>query len=397
VDTLIIYIFYVKGDRRSYAVANSVSAQLYENLGVEAQTLVLDTKKVDSIAQHVAEMVRDMNVIGVALVIGPSSVSDYEDRRLRDAVERAFRFRGLFCWYISISSRGRKGGSGKEQDISRIILHKLSVIMKELAIRLSLFPHKLQPLELVVGSGKEVVNVVGAADATVVGLERGQLRVGEALLVMNIAEDRPILETDAETSMQGEDAVLAKLVRKALSYANGSRIVMYVNRARPEALLNYMDEAEAREVLNKVIIVGATKTHTYPRILKAVGNHFANPEITAYYHLNTKELSNMNAVTSRYLAVTTSAWRESFEGGLTVKPTLLTIVASKEIANQQNIENILRYTITLCILNNTSTWIHSLPWSLHRVDKILKTAHRLAQTQDEIVATLKNKEIAKIL
>ena len=310
---------------------------------------------------------------------------------------RAFRFRNMFCWYISVSSRGRKGESGKKQDVSRMILNKLRVVMKELAIRLSLFPHKLLPLELVVDGGKEVVNVVGAADATVVGLEKGQLRVGEALLIMNIADGKPIIETDAETSMQGEDAILAKLVRKALSYANDSRIVIYVNRARPEALLNYMDEAEAREVLSKAIIVGATKTHTYPRMLKAFGNSFANPEITAYHHLNTKELNNINAVISRYLAVTTSAWRESLEGGLTVKPTLITIVTSKEVANKQNIENILRYTITLCILNNTSTWIHSLPWPLHRVDKILKTAHRLAQTQNEIIATLKNKEIAKTL
>jgi len=81
-----------------------------------------------------------------------------------------------------------------------------------------------------------------------------------------------------------------------------------------------------------------------------------------------------------------------------VKPTLLTIVTSKEMAwSPENIENILRYAITLCILNNTSIWIHSLPWPLHRVEKILKTAHRLAQTQDEIVATLKNKEVAKTL
>jgi hypothetical protein len=398
-SSLIIYILYNTDNELSRSAAEIVYNELRQNLKLKPQLLEIDFDNIEDYAEFINKSVgtRKGTKHILVLVIGPSSVGSYEDRRLRDAVERAFRFRGLFCWYISIRPRGRGELGGKKRDVSRMVLNKLRVIMKELAVRPLRFPHKLLSLKLMVSNGEEIVNIIGAADATVVSMEKGQLRVGEALLIMNISRGEHILETDAETSMQGEDAVLAKLVRKVLGYAKESRLVMYVNRARPEALLSYMDEDEAREILNRAVIIGATKTHTYPRILKAIDDHFANPEITTCYHLYTKDVSDMRARVSRYLAITTSAWGENFGEGLTVKPILVSILANKELANPQNIDEMLRYTLTLCILNNTSAWVHSLPWPLHRVDRILKTAHRLAQTEDETIKTFQNKEIVKIL
>jgi hypothetical protein len=181
---------------------------------------------------------------------------------------------------------------------------------------------------------------------------------------------------------------------------NQPPLLIYINRARLEALLSYLQEDEAKELLDRAVIVGTSKTHTYPRMLKAVGDQFANPEPTTYYHLYTRELKELKSVKakiSKYLAVTTMAQREEVEGKLTVKPTLLTIIMNERLWSPENIDKVLRYTTTLCILNNTSTWMHSLPWPLHRVDKILKTAHRLAQTKREILSILQNKDIVKTL
>jgi len=195
--------------------------------------------------------------------------------------------------------------------------------------------------------------------------------------------------------MDGEDSALAETIKEVINRVQDARLVIYVNRAKPEVLFDYFREEEVRELLEKAVIVGATKTHTYPRILKVQGDQFANPEPTTYHHLYTKELKNTGAKLSRYLAITTTAQSERWD--LTVKPTLLSIILNDRKWMLENLDRILRYTLTLCILNNTSTWIHSLPWPLHRVDRILKTAHRLAENTQDIIKALGSRDIVKTL
>jgi hypothetical protein len=396
---LSIYILCDESDKVSRSIADKFYEVLHKQLNVTPQLLEVDFSNIEDFAEFIAKNVKKAGKLGVVLVIGSSAIGIEEDRELRNAVEKAFRFKGLFCWYISIIVRGRK--EGKKLVDERSLLSKLHVVMKELVIRLSLFSHKLQPLQLTASSGiAELFDVVAATDATVIDMERGQLRVGAVLMLMNVSRGDYTIETLVEYSTLGEDAVLAKSVRKALNLVNQSPLLIYINRTRPEALLSYLQEDEAKELLDRAVIVGASKTHTYSRMLKTLEDQFANPEPTTYCHLYTKELKELKSVKakiSKYLAVTTMAQREEAEGKLTVKPTLLTIIMNEKLWSPENIDKVLRYTITLCILNNTSTWIHSLPWPLHRVDKILKTAHRLAQTKKEILSILQNKDIIKTL
>jgi len=396
---LSIYILCDESDRVSRSIADKFYEVLHKQLNVSPQLLEVDFSNIEEPAEFIAKNVKKAGKLGVVLVIGSSAIGIEEDRELRNAVEKAFRFKGLFCWYISIIVRDRK--EGKKLVDERSLLSKLRVVMKELVIRLSLFSHKLQPLQLTASSGiAELFDVVAATDATVIDMERGQLRVGAVLMLMNVSRGDYTIETLVEYSTLGEDAVLAKSVRKALNLVNQPPLLIYINRTRLEALLSYLQEDEAKELLDRAVIVGTSKTHTYPRMLKTLESQFANPEPTTYYHLYTKELKELKSVkakTSKYLAVTTMAQREEAEGKLTVKPTLLTIIMNERLWSPENIDKVLRYTITLCILNNTSTWIHSLPWPLHRVDKILKTAHRLAQTKKEILSILQNKDIIKTL
>jgi len=369
-NNLSIHILYSKNDNSSRNIADAIKRELYDNLNIEPSTIPLDprnTKEIMSCANSIAGLAGDKNC--VVLFIGPSSIDAGEDSRLRDIVEKTFRFKGLFCWYISIIPKPKRG-EGRIIDPG-VLKAKLRVILKELAIKLQLFSHDLQPLELSrVDGGRDVFNTIVGVDTTIIGMERGQLRVGVVLMLMNAGEGNYIIETGIKPSMDGEDSALAETIKEVINRVQDARLVIYVNRAKPEVLFDYFREEEVRELLEKAVIVGATKTHTYPRILKVQGDQFANPEPTTYHHLYTKELKNTGAKLSRYLAITTTAQSERWD--LTVKPTLLSIILNDRKWMLENLDRILRYTLTLCILNNTSTWIHSLPWPLHRVDRILK-------------------------
>ncbi len=407
VDKLLIYVLYSKGDKDSYRAADLIRRELHKNLDVMPQMLeidfgdvyVRDSRKIERQLEYITETAKGVNC--AVLVIGPGSIDAREDRDLRNKVEKVFRFRGLFCWYISITSIIPKRRE-EERKFRNVLSRKLLVVMKELAIRLQLFSHKLQPLQLSkIDGGTDVFDAIAAADATVIGMERSQLRIGAVLILMNLSRGSYTIETDTyEINESGEDPTLAKTIKKALEQLQDTKLIIYVNRARPEALLNYLQEDEVRELLNNAVIVGATKTHTYSRILKKVNDvSFSNPELTTYYQLYTrdlKELRNARAKISRYLAITTTA---QFEVGerLTVKPTLLSIILNKDIWRSENIDKVLKYTLTLCTLNNTTTWVHSLPWPLHRVDRILKNAHRLAEDRNDFIKALEDKDIVKTL
>jgi len=106
------------------------------------------------------------------------------------------------------------------------------------------------------------------------------------------------------------------------------------------------------------------------------------------------KVAGISASISKYLAITTTATKIS---DLTVKPVLFTILVGERYKNILNLpREILYYSITQCLLNNTSiTWLHSLPWPLHRIDRILKKAQKLAP--HNLLSMLNNINIIKAL
>ena len=77
---------------------------------------------------------------------------------------------------------------------------------------------------------------------------------------------------------------------------------------------------------------------------------------------------------------------------------MFTIIAGGKYKGIKYLEkNILDYSLTLSMLNNTSVWTHSLPWPIHEVDRKLKTAHRVAPDEKDVLGLLQNESILRIL
>jgi len=134
-------------------------------------------------------------------------------------------------------------------------------------------------------------------------------------------------------SDEGEDTAIAETIKHVIRdfTSDGAALLIYVNRARPEAMISYhLDENTVRELFEKAIIVGATKTHNYSRILKVSGRgepKLVNPEVGIYYPLRDEEaeIASEKVRLAKYLAVTTTV-----PGGprdLTIKPVLFTVIA----------------------------------------------------------------------
>ena len=120
--------------------------------------------------------------------------------------------------------------------------------------------------------------------------------------------------------MRGEDLALAETIRKNLNQVSQSPFIMYINRARPEDVLSNLEKKEIEELLQRAIVIGATKTHTYPRMLKVRdgdSNQYSNPEIGIHYNLYnmTKSIQGIDINISRCLAVTTAAHFENIDVG----------------------------------------------------------------------------------
>jgi hypothetical protein len=236
-------------------------------------------------------------------------------------------------------------------------------------------------------------------------MEKGKLRVAVAILIVDLTRDSFNVKSLTELSDEGEDAVIAETMKRVVSgfTPDGAPLLIYVNRARPEAMISYhLDEDTVRELFEKAVMVGATKTHNYSRILKVSGKgkpELVNPEIGIYYPIHEGEEAEVvgeKVRLAKYLAVTTTVSEESRD--LTIKPVLFTIIAGGKYKGIKYLEKyILDYSLTLSMLNNTSVWTHSLPWPIHEVDRKLKTAHRVAPDEKDVLGLLQNESILRIL
>jgi hypothetical protein len=214
-----------------------------------------------------------------------------------------------------------------------------------------------------------------------------------------------------DISDEGEDAVIAKILYSFINQRDSrdSTILIYVNRARPEAsILNYLKPESVELMLHSSIIVGVTRTHNYSRVLKFTSrgrrrNVIVNPEPWIYIPLykNVEDrLSHVKFKVSRYMMSTVKP-PKGLEFGPTIRPILLTILQGERcIGSPQLEEKIINYTASLAALNNVSTaWTQSLPWPLHTVDRKLKRAHELIseRRKGKILQLILQEDIFRVL
>jgi len=142
-NNLSIHILYSKNDNSSRNIADAIKRELYDNLNIEPSTIPLDprnTKEIMSCANSIAGLAGDKNC--VVLFIGPSSIVLEKTVDLETLLKRRLDSKVLFCWYISIIPKPKRG-EGRIIDPG-VLKAKLRVILKELAIKLQLFSHDLQ-------------------------------------------------------------------------------------------------------------------------------------------------------------------------------------------------------------------------------------------------------------
>jgi len=401
-NDIFVKVYAISGYESSEKYANFIFEQLREArftpsldyLDINVLKNRADLLKfAEDIIKYLQSYLLNKKVI-LVLIVGPDNIDDITDSNLRNNAEYAFRSKGIYCWYISTRTRRKD-----KVNVRGILSKKLRIILKELAVRLGMMSHSLRPLEVLINDNLvEITNIV-ATDLTSIELEKDMLRTGVVYLMLEVSRGKYEIDTEPIYSQYGENYALAEALKKVLSREFPSPTLVYLNRARPENILEYLPSSDIEKVFSRFIIVGATKTHSYSRILKVAGEDmYTNPEMGIHYKLyeSSIKIKGVTARLVRYLAITTSASVEPSD--LTVRTTLFTLLFNEDYTKRnKDIERLLlNYTISLCVLNNTSTWIHSLPWPLHRVDKILKTTHRVTKNSSEILSLLSNKEAVKV-
>jgi hypothetical protein len=367
----------IKDSDRCQRVFNE--AIVYETYGTINDVL----SNLDSIVFKVRSSSRRFNGV---LFIGP----DYYlgGRDIRDLIEYRMALEGIFSRYIKLSGE--------------TYYKFLSSLRGFVTVVPKILSHKLKPLIISIGKKKFIIDRVIGIDATIIGMERSGYRVACAISILDISKGKCMIKPNIKISDVGEDAALAEILKdlviKTLKQGSPNTITLvYVNRARPEIMLrNYLSREEVEAVLDKAIIIGATKTHSYSRVIKLVDKSGTpvNPEPSICVPLYTgKELQmqGVNVKISKYLFVPVQPPR-SIASTLTVMPILLTFIIGEAFAANKNLDKeLLDFTASLIALNNISrTWTHSLPWPLHEANRKLRTAQRLAPTPSDTTELLRN-------
>ena len=370
-----------------------------QNLKVSIQLPVNDSSGLEKMLHNLLSIIEQYKTIEnkvVVLIIGPPNIDKINDEELRNKVEYEFRSKGIFCWYLSTRL---SSGESSTMRIKSILSHKLYTILKELVIKLNIPSHTLLPFELM--KGHQIKYVIGI-DATTYELSKGTLRIVATILVFNPVTGSYTIDVTPHITASGEDHAIAETFRNILLNKNyEGPILVFVNRTKPTTILSYLTPEENAKLLDQAIIIGATKTHNLSRLLKEGNNGLANPELLSYYPLYEDRdinIADCNVKVSKYLAITTTA-TSKWIPECTVKPILFTILIGEKYKEEQYLaRKILYYSMTQCLLNNTTmTWLHSLPWPLHRIDRMLKTAKRIAPDMDKLLEMIYNANVREVL
>jgi len=322
------------------------------------------------------------------IIVGPEDYS--YGRSVRDEIEYLASSEGVFCRYIV-----RKG---------ELYYKFISALGSFVVVVPKIFSHRLKPLEISARGRKLVANSVIGIDSTKVDLERGSYRVACAITILNLSSSRYTVSSITKLNDEGEDAALADVLKDVVqeNVVGDGVSVIYVNRANPKVILrNYLPKETVEKVLNKSIIVGATKTHSYSRVVKLEGYYGkpVNPEPGVCVPLRTRvEIPGMRAFLSKHLLVPIEAPANVKNPG-TVMPILITTITGEKLVAYKDLERkVLDFTISLIALNNISRqWIHSLPWPLHEANRKLRTAQRLAPEPSLTIKLLQQDKVFGVL
>jgi hypothetical protein len=346
----------------------------------------------DNLGSIISEVRSSSKRFKGVLFIGPEHYLDGHD--IRDLIEYRIAREGIFSRYIKLSGE---------------VYHKfLSALGSFVTVVPKVLSHKLKPLIISIGNKKFTIDRVIGIDATIIGMERGSYRVACAISILDISKGRCMIKPDIKISDVGEDAALADILKnwvlkKPEQSTPNTITLVYVNRAKPEIMLrNYLSRKEVETILNKAIIVGATKTHSYSRVIKLEGLSGipVNPEPSICVPLYTGkalQIQGVNVKISKYLFVPVQP-PQKIASSLTVMPILLTFIIGGVFATNLNLDKeLLDFTASLIALNNISrAWIHSLPWPLHEANRKLRTVQRLASTPSDVMELLRN-EVFEVL
>ena len=352
-------------------------------------------KSLDSVLDKINSDKRPFKAL---LVLGPKEIGESVDEELRRKIEFKVLYNRVFCRYISRFCD------------TNTLTHKLRTVLRSFVIFvLRELSHKLKPLEVPSIDGRTFkVNTIIGIDATTFGLERGYYKIACAVTMINLADGSFDIVPYLKYSDRGEDAVLAETLRDLVSnltMPDDSLVLFYINRANVQrALLNHLGLQSISKIVEKGIVIGATKTHSYSRILKLQGKTIVNPEPWIYITLQKRSSVNYGDVklySSRYL-MSTVEQPLRLRTSLTIKPVLLTVLYEEKYMNTYFLqeEDLLSYSASLAALNNVSAaWSQSLPWPLHIVDRKLKRAHELAPQEQKsaMLKLLYDKEIFRLL
>ncbi|MEM0047966.1 MAG: hypothetical protein QW464_03735 [Ignisphaera sp.] len=257
-----------------------------------------------------------------------------------------------------------------EDDFKRRIPFKIQSIIKDFATRIGAIPNDLNP-----PSGLEDAYVVGI-DATTVSVGRNQIYLGVVVVTVkadNIkdysVEFKYIDESDIEVlTTIVED--IASRYKKALIMVNKSSIERFLEELEKEKLQNH-------------VIVGISKTHSYSRILASASikggaeiRYVNPPRSGVFVELSPTWLKDIRI--SRYLGVTTNSIKGEYEKG-TIRPVIV------NIAGNADHKRVLDYIQDLTHYASISTvWLPSIPWPLHKADKLCKKLNRIIKVSNKI-------------
>jgi len=394
-EEIVIYVLAIGG----FDDATKGSLKLLENLELQiVKEAWADPSNIEECLDSVLDKIKsDKRPIKALLVLGPKETKKSIDEDLRRKIEFKVLSNHVFCRYIS-----------RLRDAS-MLTHKFHTVLRSFVIFvLRELSHRLKPLEVLgIDSKKYRVNTIVGIDATTFGLEKGHYKIACAVTMINLVDGSFDITPYLKPSDKGEDAVVAETLKELinkLKLPEDSLVLIYINRANVQkTLLDHLSLQSISRIMEKGIVIGATKTHSYSRILKLQGKTVVNPEPWIYVPLQKRSIidyADVKLYSSRYLMSTTEP-PGKFKKLLTIKPVLFTISYGEKYANTYSLEeNLLSYSASLAALNNVSTaWSQSLPWPLHIVDRKLKRAHELAPQEQKsaMLELLHDKEIFRLL
>jgi len=339
----------------------------------------------ERIERYNLDDLKEKTLSNVLKAIAEKRKSRYHAVILIAAAERAMEnnARAVFSYYAAVNNllphyidvvkimREYQRDRGKFRSlgsyVENSVKYRLRSILKSLIVRAQQSPVKIRYNNVF----KDYV--VAGIDATRLKLRSQTLSIGVVLVIVtgSGSVEYDLREFTIEVGDVG--ALSTGLIHVLEKY--GDKIIAFVNRMDLSPLLDKLLKKGGSELEN-LVLIGASKTHSYSRILRKSSGLYVNPSAGSYVWL-LKETSFRDMFRrSRVLAITTTNVKESFEAG-TIVPLAMDIVTHVK----QGIPHrtIVDFAISLCGYNNlSSTWLQSLPWPLHRADYLSKTLHRLA-------------------